>query len=142
MRRKLITSDEARPCAGQPTRPCSDCPMARDALPGWLGGATPEEYARLAHSDTVVSCHTLKGPQCVGMAIYRANVVKRCDPPNLRLPKDTAAVFATPMEFLQHHGGSLTGRRSSEPAIQSLPVRTAEGDRVRKAFRKVYDDKM
>lgn len=77
--------------------------MTRAALSGWLGGATPEEYVRLAHSDCVVNCHAIENQQCAGMAIYRANVVKRCDPPNLRLPKDTEKVFATPMEFVAHH---------------------------------------
>ena len=77
--------------------------MARASLPGWLGGATPDEYRCLAHSDQVVNCHVISNQQCAGMAIYRANVVKRCDPPNLKLPKDTSKVFATPMEFMAHH---------------------------------------
>ena len=102
-RRQLISRAEARPCTGQPKRPCPDCPMTRASLPGWLGGATPEEYLRLAHSDVLVDCHTLIGPQCAGMAIYRANVAKRCDPPNLTLPNDREACFATPHEFLAHH---------------------------------------
>ena len=103
MKRTLISSDEAVKGKAQHTKPCSDCPMTRTALRGWLGGATPEEYRRLAHSDTVVDCHAIRRTQCAGMAIYRANVVKRCDPPNLVLPKDERAVFASPMEFLKHH---------------------------------------
>jgi hypothetical protein len=77
--------------------------MTRTALNGWLGGATPGEYVQLAHSDHVVHCHTLRGAQCAGMAIYRRNVCKRVDPPNLVLPKNTELVFATPMEFVAHH---------------------------------------
>ncbi len=77
--------------------------MARAALPGWLGGASPEEYRRLAHSDVIVDCHALQGAQCAGMAIYRRNVCKHIDPPGLRLPADRELVFATPMEFLAHH---------------------------------------
>lgn len=103
MGRKLISSDKAIRGKVQHTRPCSDCPMARLALPGWLGGADPEEYRRLAHSDALVSCHAIRGTQCAGIAIYRANVAKRCDPPNLVMPKDQRLVFATPMEFLAHH---------------------------------------
>lgn len=106
MRNQLISSDEAVDGVVQHTRPCSDCPMTRGSLNGWLGGATPEEYARLAHSDHVVDCHTIRGMQCPGIAIYRANVVKRCDPPNLVLPKDKEAVFATPMEFIAHHSSA------------------------------------
>lgn len=102
-KRKLISSVESVKVKVQHTEPCSDCPMARTALPGWLGGATPNEYRVLAHSDMVVKCHVIANQQCAGMAIYRANVVKRCDPPNLVLPKDTKKVFATPMEFLAHH---------------------------------------
>lgn len=103
-RRKLLNSEDNGVLADkQHTQPCSDCPMTRDALPGWLGGATPQEYRLLAHSDTVVPCHVILNQQCAGMAIYRANVVKRCDPPNLVLPCDKVKVFATPMEFLEHH---------------------------------------
>lgn len=103
MKRQLISSAEAVEGKVQHTTPCSDCPMTRTALKGWLGGATPDEYVRLAHSDHVVDCHAIKNTQCAGIAIYRRNVVKRCDPPNLVLPKDTEAVFSTPMEFLEHH---------------------------------------
>lgn len=102
-RRKLIAAGQMPPAKAQITRPCTDCPMARNALPGWLGGATPEEYARLSHSDALVSCHVHGNVQCAGMAIYRRNVCKRVDPPGLVLPADREAVFATPMEFLAHH---------------------------------------
>lgn len=101
--RRLISSAEAGEGKCQHVKPCSDCPMARTALNGWLGGATPEEYRRLAHSDYVVECHAIKNTQCAGMAIYRSNVVKRADPPNLKLPADTKLVFSTPMEFMAHH---------------------------------------
>ena len=100
----ITASTDAVPLAGQPARPCHDCPMRRNALPGWLGGATPEEYLRLIHSDLRVDCHAFNGPQCAGVAIYRANVYKKSrDPTVLRLPMDTHAVFGTPLEFLTHH---------------------------------------
>lgn len=101
---RLMTNDQAIDTGGvQHTKPCPDCPMARKSLRGWLGGSTPEEYVRLAHSDVVVPCHCVKDVQCAGMAIYRRNVAKRCDPPNLVLEKDKDLVFATPAEFLAHH---------------------------------------
>lgn len=103
MKRKLIAAGTMPPAKVQITKPCTDCPMTREALSGWLGGATPDEYVRLAHSDLVVPCHVHGNVQCAGMAIYRANVVKRCDEPNLVLPKDKETVFATPFEFLAHH---------------------------------------
>lgn len=107
---KLISSDINRMSRRQHKTPCSDCPMTRQALPGWLGDYKPGEYVRLAHSDHMVNCHVIVNQQCAGMAIYRANVVKRCDPPNLRLPKNTDKVFATPMEFLAHHERKPNGR--------------------------------
>lgn len=107
--RKLIASGETPPAKKQITRPCSDCPMARTALNGWLGGATPEEYAQLAHSDTIVSCHVQTNVQCAGMAIYRRNVCKRVTPPGLILPADHAAVFSNPMEFKAHHSKTPGG---------------------------------
>jgi hypothetical protein len=102
-RRQLISTAEAKPVKGQPDRPCSDCPFSRQSLRGWLGGATPNEYRRLAHSNQPIYCHALIGVQCAGAAIYRANVCKRAGPPNIELPADRNAVFATPMEFLAHH---------------------------------------
>ncbi|WP_428383718.1 hypothetical protein [Nevskia ramosa] len=107
-RRKLISSDEAVPAIGQHASPCSDCPMRRDSLNGWLGGSTPDEYVALAHSDALVGCHTLSGAHCAGMAIYRANV---CKSAAFRLPVDRVQVFAWPTEFVGHHR-SLPARRS------------------------------
>lgn len=104
-KRKLIASDEAVEATCQHTSPCSDCPWARDALPGWLGANTPEEWLQFAHRDVVIPCHVLNGAQCAGAAIYRANVLKIPVEPNLQLPKDKGKVFATPNEFLQHHTG-------------------------------------
>lgn len=70
----------------QHTAPCSDCPWRRDSIPGWLGGDTSKEFVRLGHSDDVYNCHVITNQQCAGLAVFRANVIKRCDPPNLRLP--------------------------------------------------------
>ena len=99
---KLIARGEAAPASKQLTKACSDCPLRRDAMNGWLGGATPEEYARLCHSDHVVECHVHAGSRCAGLAIYRSNVAK-FQPPEHKLPKDHEAVFSTPMEFIDHH---------------------------------------
>lgn len=77
--------------------------MARDALPGWLGGSSADEYRRLAHSDEIVHCHAIKGTHCAGMAIYRRNVAKSIPPGGFSLEKNKELVFATPMEFMAHH---------------------------------------
>ena len=87
----------------QHTQACHDCPMRRNALPGWLGGSTPEEYRRLCHSDAPVDCHAIKNTQCAGVAIYRKNVCKKAA---YVLPADREAVFATPMEFVDWHTNS------------------------------------
>lgn len=103
-RKRLVTIDEAVPATRQHTRPCSDCPWARASLNGWLGGATIEEWLADAHRDVVIDCHTLDGAQCAGSAIYRRNVCKKLiDKSILVLPTDKVAVFATPMEFAEHH---------------------------------------
>lgn len=103
-RLKLISSNESTRSRVQHKKPCSDCPWRRDALPGWLGGFTPESWVATAHSDSLVKCHTIRGPQCAGTAIYRANVCKvPRDDKALRLPANRDQVFGTPIEFLTHH---------------------------------------
>lgn len=39
--KKLIAKGEAQKTLKQLTRACSDCPLRRDSLKGWLGGSTP-----------------------------------------------------------------------------------------------------
>lgn len=102
MSRKLISSGEAKPATSQLTKACSDCPMRRDALNGWLGGSTPEEYAQLCHSDAVVECHVHSGSRCAGLAIYRRNTAK-WQPEEHRLPADRETIFSNVMEFMAHH---------------------------------------
>lgn len=100
---KFISADEAKQATCQHTTPCSDCPWRRDALNGWLGSMSPEEWIRVAHSDSTVECHTSLGAQCAGIAVYRRNVAKMAYPPNLRLEADKVKVFGLPNEFLTHH---------------------------------------
>ena len=103
MKRQLISSDEAVQADRQHTQPCSDCPFTRDALNGWLGGASIDDWIRTAHADALVPCHVIDNQQCAGLAIYRRNVCKAVRPPLLVLPVDREKVFATPMEFRAHH---------------------------------------
>lgn len=102
-RRQLITSDQAIPTTGQHKQACSDCPWSRASLPGWLGGNSAQEWIGFAHTETYIPCHVLDGAECAGAAVYRANVSKLPRPGLLRLPADRKAVFATPVEFLEHH---------------------------------------
>jgi len=103
-KRQCVSSADAVDAKGQHKKPCSDCPWARNSLAGWLGGSTPEEWVAEAHSDNHIDCHTLKGAQCAGAAIYRANVIKSPrNPEVLRLPPDGLRVFRNPNEFVEHH---------------------------------------
>lgn len=108
MGRKLISSAEAVPAKTQIARPCSDCPLSRDSLNGWLGGGTPGEWGDALHSESRMECHVLEGAQCAGAAIYRSNICKKMvDKTLLVLPPDREAVFANRAEFLAHHGSLL-----------------------------------
>lgn len=103
MARKLISSDEAYQGKCQHIKPCSDCPWRRDAINGWLGGNTVDEWVKFAHSDVIIPCHVIDNQQCAGAAIYRRNVAKLAWPPNIKLEADRETVFASPMEFIKHH---------------------------------------
>jgi F420-0:gamma-glutamyl ligase len=106
-RRQVISTAEAKPCKTQHKKPCSDCPFARTAVKGWLGGYTVDQYLALVHmTEKRIDCHTKLGPQCAGAGIYRSNTLK--DPRSkelLVLPADKKLVFATPAEFKEHHEG-------------------------------------
>lgn len=100
--KKLIASGERPPATRRLNAPCSDCPLLRTSLNGWLGGSTPEDYGHLCHSDAQVECHVHAGSRCAGLAIYRTNVAKR-QPVEDALPADRKLVFANRAEFLAHH---------------------------------------
>lgn len=117
-KRQLITIDEAVEAKGQHEKPCSDCPFARASLPGWLGGESVAVWLAEAHGNMDIPCHTLKGAQCAGSAIYRTNVLKRNVADGvLLLPADRELVFATPTEFAAHHN---RGPRGSAPQTQGV----------------------
>ena len=102
--RKLIIGADAVRTKAQHTQPCSDCPWARDALPGWLGSNTIEQWLEAAHGESLIDCHTMTPWQCAGAAIYRANVAKRCRTRDiLALPPDAEQAFTSPQEFINHH---------------------------------------
>lgn len=108
-RLQLVSADEAVQAKGQHTKPCGDCPWARASLPGWLGGSPADDWLKEVHGDNVIPCHTLRGAQCAGAAIYRRNVVKTPrDPECLRLEANRDLVFATPQEFKAHHESRTT----------------------------------
>lgn len=102
--RQLLSSEDARPAKRQQTKPCSDCPWGRKSLPGWLGSQSVDYWLRVAHSEHNITCHTTGNTQCAGAAIYRKNVCyKPRSPLLLVLPADRENVFASPVEFREHH---------------------------------------
>ena len=107
--KRLTTSAEAVTADVQHTKPCHDCPWSRDALRGWLGGGSVEEWLDTARSDAPVPCHTIKNQQCAGIAIFRRNTCKLVVPPALLLPADREAVFASPGQFQDHHTSFFKG---------------------------------
>lgn len=115
-RKKLLSTEDAKPAKGQHRKCCSDCPWARDSLPGWLGGTSADDWLRAAHGNVMISCHTLTGAQCAGSAIYRRNVLKRVELPLLTLPADKEKVFATPTEFKAHHEAKPMSKKKKPAA--------------------------
>lgn len=96
--------------------PCNDCPWRRNAVRGWLGPQTAEEWIILAHSDEEIACHqtipdgfddseqpTDDLTACAGAAIFRANVCKSPRMIDYSLPADRSKVFSWNNEFLEHH---------------------------------------
>lgn len=114
----LTTEDEAAESSVQHTKPCHDCPWRRKALPGWLGGHSISEWLAFAHGETKIDCHTVKGdpqPQCVGAAIYRANVLKLPRSGEIiRAKADPESVFGTPSEFAEHHASSNLTKKTKK----------------------------
>jgi len=103
---------------------CVECPLRRDAVPGYLGGYSPEMYLAVLHSPASIACHMTPGfrerdisrqHHCTGVAAYRANVghiaqidgtptgAHRSTQISGQLPGVPERVFASPQEFFDHH---------------------------------------
>ncbi len=102
-RKRLVSCDEAVDVKKQHKKPCGDCPWARAALNGWLGGLTADEWLAEVRGDGVIDCHTRRGAQCAGAAVFRSNICKLPLDPAIRLPADRETVFASPAQFAEHH---------------------------------------
>ena len=111
-----------KPCKDTP---CSQCPMRRKSMPGWLGADVPESFIQTVHRADEMPCHVsvnYENPEwrdqlqpgdegsataCAGVAIYHANILKRPRDRNVRtLDPDKVNVFASPTEFIAHHRSS------------------------------------
>ena len=102
-----------RPVAKEP---CNECPFRRNSVPGWLGGASVEEYIRGAHNEANTPCHVGPGFRsgdparmrpCSGMAHFRNAV---CKTPRSGPAADAVMavgtspdVFSSDAEFRAHH---------------------------------------
>ena len=116
----------------KPCKPvlCIECPLRRDAAPGYLGGYTPEMYLDAMHSPASIACHMSPGFQdrdvsrqhhCTGVAAYRANVGHIAQvggvPTHAHLSTQIAGqapdvpenVFSSPEEFVSYHMPHQTG---------------------------------
>lgn len=112
---------------------CVECPLRRDAKPGYLGGYSPEMYLEALHSGASIACHMSPGfregvletqRHCTGVAAYRANVgvvamveghITRAHE-STRIVGDadkvTFYVFDSPESFYAHHKpGQQSGRK-------------------------------
>lgn len=101
-------------------RPCGECPFRREAMPGWLGAATPESFVIEISMERPLPCHSSIdyerrdwkqqweaqriGMICAGSLIFTANMAKlprdRAFP---RMANDHKLVFSTPAQFITYH---------------------------------------
>jgi hypothetical protein len=116
---RMTTNDQAIPTQSQPTKPCHDCPFARDAINGWLGTMSIDEWIAAVRGESRIDCHALEGPQCAGAAIYRANICKRPrDRSLLALAADRTRVFANAVEFREHHSKPPQPQAKRPPTLK------------------------
>lgn len=106
----------------EPTlKPCSDCPFRRKAMPGWLGGGSPESFIDCMQRDEPLPCHQTidyddehwlakwmlqrnTGKMCAGALVFMANKLQKSHVPGFpTMPKDPANVFSNSVEFVRHH---------------------------------------
>lgn len=98
------------------TEPCKECPLARTALPGALGGYTVEQYLEVLRGPADLACHMSPGfpddierqRSCTGVAMFRANCGIVPDGRGAREAMQTAGpngtlAFGSEAEFALHH---------------------------------------
>lgn len=118
----MTIGSEAKKTKTQHKSPCHDCPWRRNAIPGWLGSMTVEQWITAAHGESMIDCHTTD-KQCAGAAIFRANICKSTrSPAIIKLPPDRATVFSWDNEFAAHHGDAkIAADRVLKPKPQNKP---------------------
>jgi len=102
---------------------CAECPLSRACQPGALGGYSAQQYLEVLYGIGDLACHMSKGfnqhdkgvntqRSCTGVAIFRRNVGHRRLAGNAlaaadAVEPDTKTVFASPIEFAEHHDPAL-----------------------------------
>ena len=104
---------------------CNDCPFRRKAMPGWLGGGSPESFIDCMQRDEPLPCHQtvdyddphwlvkwtaqrqagkFSPKMCAGSLIFMANKLQRPHTPGFpTMPRDIENVFSNSVEFVRHH---------------------------------------
>ena len=110
-------------------RACPGCPFAKSCKSGELGGSSVETYIGQIIGPFFLPCHEVSGyqgndtqlhtckRQCVGAAVFRANIGVAKHLPNelLRLPEGSDPnVFGTLDEFVAHHRPDLSRAERSD----------------------------
>lgn len=99
-------------------KPCNACPFRKKAVPGWLGGASPERFALQILADVRLPCHSTidyedphwqdkweagAGQLCAGALVMMANINKLSRDHDVPKRKRSTTVFASLDEFIAHH---------------------------------------
>lgn len=107
-------------------KPCRECPFRKEALAGWLGSSTPEQFLATTMADHAMPCHLTvdygdrnwkaqlesgKASHCAGALDFFANICKMSRDRNRPRGQRNDAVFASPQAFLAHHESH--GKRGS-----------------------------
>jgi hypothetical protein len=102
----------------QHRKPCDECAFARSCKPGLLGGSPAEVYIGQCEANFRIPCHkrysvepgsedwkrnVANDPECVGYAIFRANIGKEEKRGLLSMPADKELCFSSYAEFMAHH---------------------------------------
>ena len=123
----LTVTHETMGCANKV--PCIECPLRRTSAPGYLGGYTPEMYLDIMFSPASIACHMSPGfrtgeiskqKHCTGVAAFRANVgfiagmhgiASHAHGSTKEVGHDEDEFFASPQEFVAHHGPAQKGSK-------------------------------
>jgi hypothetical protein len=103
-------------CGELPAKlPCVECPLAKTAIPGRLGGYSVDQYLYILHSIADIACHMSPGfpdvlatqRSCTGVAMYRANcgviASGHAEQATRHIGKNYEVGFAHQREFRNHH---------------------------------------